>query len=1839
MQTKIACNVFMARNVLSCRIGTYHPKMFMKKLTIIITLLLTLTACQREAPQQTGPMSTPVAEHSDNLPNLELIFADSTLDQVMWNQVLSVSFEAEVPQQRFVELAKVMRSKDGSEDMEQVDVQVDIVSPNEYRIKGRGSETIWEPDFTYSLLIEGQLWGSKIKDFEETFMKPPTSEFYLENVEWMSDFRIDGDILLTDRYELTFSEQLSPSVMQAKFVIEPQPEHYKLEIGRKGVSIYGNFSPSVDYRLTVEHIYDIYGRPFHFPVIELPSGLSDTAPDKTRMRRYEPAETFFYTKDTAPRFIIEKGKNASDNIKVRICRLALGRETAFNETPFIYQDPNEQHWRTLKSRDKIMSLFRKKEDVAVRDCDAWVTRSIDASKQKVMVLDMKDVLSEFAKPFGIFSVYMEDEVSLNTSAHYVGIVNAGFLLKTGQENGTVFAFDLASGNPLSGLGVIVKSFTTQTKEHEMLPENPASIFGWLSHTPLATTDDNGVANFTIPEKFRSLSFGAIAETETHFAVVYAGWKGGLNSFNFPVTVSGGKGLDEATDYLDRAFASKHILGHAYTEKLLYRPGQYIHYKAMFRERDKTNLELTYPSFTKVRFEIISPAGETIVSEDQSLSSFGSTWDKYQLPDEAKLGSYRLQWTALEEKENEEGVSELQLITSSKTTTEISVQEYALPKFKVDALTEKHDYFSNEKIVIQLRAKEYSSAPLEGGKVRYRVIARPFYPEDTEDEGFTYDQEFMRFNRQYRNQTVLDQEDTLDANGVVTITLPESFDALTDEFDYTLSIEYTVIDDQKREVSNTVTVRSLRVMNEEDYVPGIKMQRGTYSVNTNVPFEFVSKDFRLKRVPEKPLALTIYQNVQRCETEEAFLKGEVTRCNIEPKIVHQDTLTTNAEGLGSYSHRFTVPGKYTIELTNAEKKVTKSVWITSRNMPPAIDSKEDRYLQMSLDKETYKLNEKALLTIHSPYPTSTLVLSFEANDVLHARVIEMTSPLLEYTIPMSELYMPNVYINGIVIEKNSARVPHFKIGYLNLKLDQSEKNLHVELSPDKSEYSPGEEATITITTKDHKGNPVPAEVSLAVVDEAIIRLGGQVDARLLRRFYSRRLLFVQNALTLVGLHHDRYFATYGGAGKGGYSYDIPPVRKLFEEVAFFNGSVKTNDNGTATISFTMPDTLTSYTLLAAGASHEKHLMGISEDTLTVKMDYYMDAILPRFLRHGDTADVVARVYNRTDYDASIEVRLEGEGFTLLSESQEVKTEVPKDKFTDVTFQVQIADDRDEVEFTFKTIGTAGTDAMQHTKPVHGYELFSEVQDTIAITGDQSTAETIAFPKYIDKSQGHAKFTIATSILSALKSSLHKLVSYPYGCAEQTISSTVPNALYAKLASSLGIKEDTRATEFTKEGLAAIASYQSDDGGFSYWKGGKEGDLYVSTVVGHGLADIKEAGFEIPAEIHDAFIAYLKKQIENTRQWQGGKNDRVSALDLVAIITLLDPTSDYVRIIEREFYRLPALSTRDLSLLAKIYTIRQPLISGPPRELLDKKLEIIENELWKSIVKNDNGTYHVERYEPYRQKRSFSTSNTDLLEILQTLIILNPRDGRIAPLIRQVYAPNKYKGYFSSFEERLRFAVLAEYLEYASQNTYVTNATISIAGNENFFAIKDIESEVLEYALPELLDEKNAISVQGEIDGDDNSLAFVSYDIGYKVHDVSQIVPIENGLKISRSIKTSKGKELNDFDTVKVGDHLQITLSVENPDAAQHVAITDALPATFEFIDPPQSATGFGHVDFRDERLDAFLSGSTKSASITYTVRVIADGTYSWPPAVGVAMYRPEVSGQSAGSKLTISSTAQ
>jgi hypothetical protein len=104
----------------------------------------------------------------------------------------------------------------------------------------------------------------------------------------------------------------------------------------------------------------------------------------------------------------------------------------------------------------------------------------------------------------------------------------------------------------------------------------------------------------------------------------------------------------------------------------------------------------------------------------------------------------------------------------------------------------------------------------------------------------------------------------------------------------------------------------------------------------------------------------------------------------------------------------------------------------------------------------------------------------------------------------------------------------------------------------------------------------------------------------------------------------------GRGSGGEAIDSaapPPPRRNLAETAFFLPAITSDPDGSITIEFTLPDTLTTWQF--RGLAHDASLRsGVLADTCVAAKDLMVEPVVPRFLREGDSIEIPVKVGNRS-----------------------------------------------------------------------------------------------------------------------------------------------------------------------------------------------------------------------------------------------------------------------------------------------------------------------------------------------------------------------------------------------------------------------------------------------------------------------------------------------------------------------------------------------------------------------------------------------------------------------------------
>ena len=230
---------------------------------------------------------------------------------------------------------------------------------------------------------------------------------------------------------------------------------------------------------------------------------------------------------------------------------------------------------------------------------------------------------------------------------------------------------------------------------------------------------------------------------------------------------------------------------------------------------------------------------------------------------------------------------------------------------------------------------------------------------------------------------------------------------------------------------------------------------------------------------------------------------------------------------------------------------------------------------------------------------TLLRILYRDGILRADVVEADSVDFEYTEDLGPFFKVTLaYLkDGCFYRMAEATVCRKK----------EERTLTVTAQTDKDSYSPGEQVTVTLSVTDCTGAPVSCTVNLSVVNEALLKnnyhrtdIMSSIDSSL----YNYRL-FTYSSYFDAELNG--YLGGYGGGGG-------ETARVDFDDTACFE-TVTTDGNGTAKITFTLPDSVTEYRITAHAVTADMRY-GVSESSLTASMPFFLQSVEGQGLKSTD-----------------------------------------------------------------------------------------------------------------------------------------------------------------------------------------------------------------------------------------------------------------------------------------------------------------------------------------------------------------------------------------------------------------------------------------------------------------------------------------------------------------------------------------------------------------------------------------------------------------------------------------------
>jgi len=1241
----------------------------------------------------------------------------------------------------------------------------------------------------------------------------------------------------------------------------------------------------------------------------------------------------------------------------------------------------------------------------------------------------------------------------------------------------------------------------------------------INKTP-SYTDWQGIARPSILQDL----VGAVVRTSNDSAIV-SSWSDTLN-YSSPAR-------DSSRTYV-------------YTDRPIYRPNDTVHIKGI----DRIGFDGSYGIWNseEVDLKITDSTGSIVYENKLPQSVYGTFSTDLKLPSDTPLGNYSIE--------------------AFGNYSYFSVEEYVPAAFKLETQTNKEEYINGDTVEIDVQADYYFGVPVDTGTVSYSVTAQDYHFDKYVDEYFNFGQGWYScYYCGYGDDFLFRGETFIDENGRATIErdfdLADYFDDPQEEGSKIVNVSITVKDSSGRSVT---TVKSF-ILHQSEHYTGLKTDKYYTNINTPISVRVKTVDTEGQSIKVSNIDKVVYKiNWETFKRQEVdggyYYRSEKIKEEISREKIKTDK---NGDWIGNIS--MSDSGQYEIHVISEDGRgnqtqTNTNVYVAGNN---SITFPHNNSYDLDIESELTQLEvgDTGKFVIKTPYEKSKVLITAERGTIYDYWVVDVNNGVYLHEFPIKEEYYPNVYLSALLISDD----PEVKNGNIRYEIGSENKKISVDVTPNKQSYLPGEEVNLQVKTIDKDGNPIQAEISLAVADLSVLALKGNPKKNPVAFFYDGFPLSITTSSNLKNILYEIDIPVGTKGGGGSDAEDLSTKKRgNFRDTAFWEASVETDQNGNASVSFVLPDNLTTWQVESIGITKDTKL-GIDYDEFTTKKDLMAVPVKPRFIVPGDKFSIGAKVFNQTDKDRKINVKIDSESLVFEGKKED---SIPIDSGESKTVYFDVVAPENIRGGNHKFVFTASdgnfVDAVEQIIPITP----SNVYETVATAGfgkQNNITEYIYIPDEVVNGMGGLTFDANATLAVFMQDALYEMINYPYGCSEQLASSL---STIATLVSALGLENvdgEINKIEYQgntyhlddviESGLKRVYEAQGRYGGFAYYNG-LNANIELTIHVLNSLTNLKNAGYNIKQDSIDNAINYLNSELVNAYQ-KTPDYMRESVIFAEHVISKAKPGTETSlkniinQLINDNKFINEEISSSALAYLS-IITANNNYVSNNVYETLKNRIDI-----------DGRGAYLKSADSKNRRYYETPIKNTALL--LQAFVANKDQNESTGNVLRWLLKSRNKDGVWGSTHDTfIVVSSMVDYLKWQRENESEYTISGILDNNEVFehtFNSENIFETFKKFiGIDEFEKEKmTPFTVSRENHNDRNNNIY--YDISLKYYlPIQSVAPRDEGITINRELTSLKDNEV--VNKVKVGEVVKGKLTLTIPEEYTNVSIEDMIPAGFEIV---------------------------------------------------------------------------
>ncbi len=355
---------------------------------------------------------------------------------------------------------------------------------------------------------------------------------------------------------------------------------------------------------------------------------------------------------------------------------------------------------------------------------------------------------------------------------------------------------------------------------------------------------------------------------------------------------------------------------------------------------------------------------------------------------------------------------------------------------------------------------------------------------------------------------------------------------------------------------------------------------------------------------------------------------------------------------------------------------------------------------------------------------------------------------------------------------------------------------------------------------------------------------------------------------------------------------PRLRQYFPETMLWLPDAVTQDDGTLNLDVPVADSITTWRITGLASSADGRL-GSLDAPLRVFQDFFIDLDLPLSLTSGDEVAVPVGIFNYLPEAQTVRLELEPADWFELQGKAVQQVEIGANDISVVYFRIR-ARQFGLQPFKVTALGSQMSDAILKQVRVYpdGKQMRYSASDRLQ--PGTPVSQVMQIPGEAIPGTQSLTVKIYPGILSQVVEGLDSILRMPYGCFEQTSSTTYPNVLvldYLKTTNQAAPEAQLKAEEYINLGYQRLTTFEvQSSGGFSLF-GDAPADRMLTAYGLQEFADMSRVHAVDPALVRRAADWLIGQQAgdgswENDRglvhesTWSSLGNDR---LPVTAYIT--------------------------------------------------------------------------------------------------------------------------------------------------------------------------------------------------------------------------------------------------------------------------------------------------------------------------------------------------------------------